>query len=123
MASTSMLSGNDTARSTNEREASKVRERTRARPLNSGTSVVNMRVTSITGASSLPSASMLNAIRMRFVVRGLDRLRDRLTAIGDDVVGHAAQQHAVAAPLPLHHAAPDRLASLPGADRRPGDLA
>ncbi len=58
----------------------------------------------------------------RFVVGGLDRLRDRLTAIGDDVVGHAAQQHAVAAPLPLHHAAPDRLASLPGADRRPGDL-
>ena len=59
-----MLSGNDTARSTNERCASKVRERTRARPLNSGTSVVNTRVTSITGASPLPSASMLNAIRM-----------------------------------------------------------
>ena len=41
-----------------------VRERTRARPLNSGTSVVKARVTSITGASSLPSASMLNAIRI-----------------------------------------------------------
>ena len=59
-----MLSGNDTARSTNERWASKARERTRARPLNSGTSVVNTRVTSITGASPLPSASTLNAIRI-----------------------------------------------------------
>ena len=58
----------------------------------------------------------------RLVVGGLDRLRDRLTAVGDDVIGHAAQEHAVAAPLPLHHAAPDRLASLPRADRRPGDL-
>ena len=39
-------------------------ERTRARPLNSGTSVVKRRVTSITGASSCPTASTLNAIRM-----------------------------------------------------------
>ncbi len=42
--------------------ASNARAPTRVRPLNSGTSVVNSRVTSITAASSLPSASMLNAI-------------------------------------------------------------
>jgi hypothetical protein len=59
-----MLSGNETARSTKERDPSKVRDRTRARPLNSGTSVVNARVTSITGASFFPSASMLKAIRI-----------------------------------------------------------
>ena len=40
----------------------RVRARTRVRPLNSGTSLVKRRVTSITGASSLPSASMLNDI-------------------------------------------------------------
>ena len=59
-----MFSGNETARSTNERDVSKVRARTRVRPLNSGTSVVNRRVTSITGASSLPIASMLKAMRI-----------------------------------------------------------
>jgi len=59
-----MFSGNDTARSTNDRVASKVRAPIRVRPLNSGTSLVNSRVTSITGASSLPTASMLKAATM-----------------------------------------------------------
>ena len=59
-----MFSGNDTTRSTNDLDASKDRAPTRVRPLNSNTSVVNSLVTSITAASSFPSASMLNAITM-----------------------------------------------------------
>ncbi len=58
----------------------------------------------------------------RVVVGRLDRLRDRLPAVGDDVVGDAAQQDAIAAPLPLHDTAANRLPTLPGADRRPRDL-
>jgi hypothetical protein len=62
VASISTLVGNDTARSTNDRLASKARAPTRVRPLNSGTSVVKSRVTSITAESSFPSASMLKAM-------------------------------------------------------------
>src|SRR5690349_1246926 len=47
-----MFSGNETARSTNDRVASKARAPTRVRPLNSGTSVVKSLVTSI--AAALP---------------------------------------------------------------------
>src|SRR5262245_47354390 len=60
VASTSMLVGNDTMRSTNDRVASKARARNRDLALNSLTSVVKSRVTSMTGASSLPSASIQN---------------------------------------------------------------
>ena len=62
VASTSTFSGNETMRSTNERAVSKPRARSRERAESSGISVVNNRVTSITGASSLPKASTPNAI-------------------------------------------------------------
>ena len=58
VASTSMFVGNETIRSMNDRVASKARARNRALALNSVTSVVNRRVTSMTGASSFPNASI-----------------------------------------------------------------
>ena len=59
----------------------------------------------------------------RVVVRRLDRLRDRLPAVRDDVVGDAAQQDAIVASLPFHDAVANRLPALAGAERRPRDLA
>ena len=75
------------------------------------------RVTSITGASFLPSGLDVERHEDGVVVRGFDGLRDRLTPIRDDVVGDAAQEDAVVAALPVHHAAAHGLAALSGADR------
>jgi hypothetical protein len=64
IARTSMLVGKALARSMKARLESKPRARSRARTLNSGTSVVNSGVASITGASFLPIVWMGNAIRI-----------------------------------------------------------
>ena len=64
VASTSMFSGNDTARSMNDRERTNARAFTALRPLNSGTSVVKRSETSITGASPSPRALISNDIKM-----------------------------------------------------------
>ena len=62
VASSSMLVGKDDALSMKDRDASNPRARNRVRGLNSVTSVVNNRVTSITTDSFGPMASMLNAM-------------------------------------------------------------
>src|SRR3954452_12253166 len=64
-----MFDGNDLTLSINERDTSNPRARRRARALNSGTSVVYRRVTSMTGASPAPTASIGNAIRIEHCLR------------------------------------------------------
>ena len=57
-----MFSGNDTTSSTNDRSRANPRACRRDRALNSGTSVLNSDVTSMTGAPASDSASMSNAL-------------------------------------------------------------
>ena len=64
VASTSMFVGNDAVCSTNARVVSKVPPPIRWPTLNSGMSVVNRRVASMTAESFLPNASTLNAMMM-----------------------------------------------------------
>src|ERR1017187_1058394 len=72
--SASMFSGYGDRRSMNDREASMVVAPSRWRALNSGTSVVKSRVTSITGAPSLANAATGKLIMMVLL---LDAFTDR----------------------------------------------
>ena len=104
------------------RVASMPLARSRARALNSGTSVENSLVTSITGALSLPMASILNAMMMDGFFEASTAAAMGSFAVGRKFIGDFAQQHAILAALPAHHMSAGELSAIAGPDGGSRDL-